>query len=131
MAPLALGGSVSIVYVTHDYQHAACFVVGGLYRILPRMPSSPNQPEGLALYDPDGRHRGWIRCRDRLEVDEALAQAAYVYCRVEGRGRRWTRLDSRLDTFREWQEGIVDWWTAEEEEEAWICTASGSEEDEN
>ncbi|KAG6285864.1 hypothetical protein E4U09_007032 [Claviceps aff. purpurea] len=117
MSILPLGGSASIVYVTYDYELAACFVVGGLYRILPRMPSSPNQPEWLALYDPEGRHRGWIRRCDRLEIDEALTQAAYVYCRVEQRGRRWTRLGSRLDTFREWQEGIVEWWTASEEEE--------------
>ncbi|KAG6208124.1 hypothetical protein E4U50_003467 [Claviceps purpurea] len=84
------------------------------------MPSSPNQPEWLALYDPEGRHRGWIRRCDRLEIDEALTQAAYVYCRVEQRGRRWTRLDIRLDTFREWQESTVEWWTASEEEETWI-----------
>ncbi|KAG6248564.1 hypothetical protein E4U23_002917, partial [Claviceps purpurea] len=95
------------------------------------MPSSPNQPEWLALYDPEGRHRGWIRRCHRLEIDEALTQAAYVYCRVEQRGRRWTRLDIRLDTFREWQEGTVEWWTASEEE-AWISTEwwTASEEEE-
>ncbi|KAG6100065.1 hypothetical protein E4U31_004154 [Claviceps sp. LM219 group G6] len=131
MSFLQSGGSACIVYVTHDYELAACFVVGGLYRVLPRMPSSPNQPEGLALYDPDGRHRGWIRRRDRSQIDEALTQAAYVYCRVERRGKRWTKLDSRLNTFREWQEGVVEWWTASEEEEAWISTMSGSEEDED
>ncbi|KAG6310049.1 hypothetical protein E4U44_005989 [Claviceps purpurea] len=96
------------------------------------MPSSPNQPEWLALYDPEGRHRGWIRRCHRLEIDEALTQAAYVYCRVEQRGRRWTRLDIRLDTFREWQESTVEWWTASEEEETWISmewwTASEEEE---
>ncbi|KAG6277956.1 hypothetical protein E4U48_000810 [Claviceps purpurea] len=95
------------------------------------MPSSPYQPEWLALYDPEGRHRGWIRRCDRLEIDEALTQAAYVYCRVEQRGRRWTRLDIRLDTFRKWQESTVEWWTASEEE-AWISmewwTASEEEE---
>ncbi|KAG6194958.1 hypothetical protein E4U35_000249, partial [Claviceps purpurea] len=117
--------------VTHDYKHAACFVVGGVYRILPRMPSAPNVPEGLAMYDPDDRHRGWIRLRDRAQIDEALAQATYVYCRVKRRGRRWNRLDSTIDAYRELQEGIVDWWTTEEEEEAWNSTVSVSEEDEN
>ncbi|KAG6133944.1 hypothetical protein E4U28_005932 [Claviceps purpurea] len=95
------------------------------------MPSAPNVPEGLAMYDPDDRHRGWIRLRDRAQIDEALAQATYVYCRVKRRGRRWNRLDSTIDAYRELQEGIVDWWTTEEEEEAWNSTVSVSEEDEN
>ncbi|KAG6151028.1 hypothetical protein E4U27_007201 [Claviceps purpurea] len=143
MSSLPLGASVSIVYLrrlepqasihhTHYDIHAACFEVGGLYRILRRVPSSPNVPEGLVLYDPDGRPRGFVYRRpDRSEIVEALAQATYVYCRVKRRGRRWNRLYSRTDSYWEFQEGFVDWWTTEEEDEAWISTASGSEEDDN
>ncbi|KAG6291483.1 hypothetical protein E4U09_003920 [Claviceps aff. purpurea] len=111
------------------------FEVGGLYRILPMMRSSPNMPEELVdvLYDPDGRNRGFMHGRRaRAEIVEALAQATYVYCRVQQRGRRWNSLDSSNDSYWEFQKGIVDWWTTEEEEEEdWISTASGSEEEDN
>ncbi|KAG6117634.1 hypothetical protein E4U13_000925 [Claviceps humidiphila] len=50
--------------VTRDHKHAACFVIRGLHRIFPRMPSTSNDPEELALDDPDGRHRDWIRFRN-------------------------------------------------------------------
>ncbi|KAG6154372.1 hypothetical protein E4U51_008092 [Claviceps purpurea] len=117
MSSLPLGGSASIVYITqdelqaqihhtHDPKHTAWFEVGGLYRILPTMRSSPNMPEELVLYDPDGRNRGFIHGRRaRSEIVEALAQATY--------------------------KGIVDWWTTEEEEEDWISTASGTEEEDD
>ncbi|KAG6126010.1 hypothetical protein E4U12_006842 [Claviceps purpurea] len=143
MSSLPLGGSASIVYITqdelqaqihhtHDPKHTAWFEVGGLYRILPTMRSSPNMPEELVLYDPDGRNRGFIHGRRaRSEIVEALAQATYVYCRVRRRGRRWNSLDSSNNSYWEFQKGIVDWWTTEEEEEDWISTASGTEEEDD
>ncbi|KAG5955540.1 hypothetical protein E4U56_007168, partial [Claviceps arundinis] len=141
MSSLPLGGSANMMYCTgdasqaqihhpHDRDDIACFEVGGLYRILRRTPWTPNKPDYLVLYDPDGRNRGFITSRRaKPGIFETLAQATYVYCRVRRRASRWHSLDRGNNSSLECLRGTVDWWTTEEEEKAWISTASGSEEE--
>ena len=93
--------------MTDDFDDSECFQVGLTYRIVPRVPSSPGIPRGLAL-DRNGTHFGWVKDHSRVPIEAHVLAGRRVECTVTSRGKRWEKYDYRLEIDREWQEGLAN-----------------------
>ncbi|KAG6075047.1 hypothetical protein E4U15_005835 [Claviceps sp. LM218 group G6] len=101
--------------VTDDFDDAACFDVGDVYRLEYRKPSSPGVATGISLVS-DDMHFGWVRERSRVEVEDFLIAGKTVFGRIRWFGKRWRKYDGRLRCEREWQEGVAFYWVENDDD---------------
>ncbi|KAH6975555.1 hypothetical protein EDB80DRAFT_733957 [Ilyonectria destructans] len=106
---MTAAGFLDIIYVTDDFETAACFEFGQTYFLEYRKLSTPGLNPGISLTQ-GGSHYAWIREASRPLVEDVLQAGKLVFCRPECYGKRWKKMDWRLGIERQWQDGIVFFW---------------------